>query len=538
MGTQKRGKRLAKYQEMRDFTRTSEPSGRQTFESNTWRFVVQRHRARRRHYDFRLEYDGVLLSWAIPKGPTLDPKARRLAVHVEDHPLEYATFEGIIPAGQYGGGDVIVWDEGTWRPVDDPAKALAEGNLHFDLEGTKLRGRFVLIKPKKQDNDKEQWMLLHKNDDYAESGWDPEDYPRSVKSGRTNEQVKASPAAVWRSDMPADQAEAPLNTETRKSGKHTWKGPTKAEIRALTTLENKGTWHVRGRNLQLTYLDKVLFPSEDHHQEPITKRAIIQYYATIAPTMLPYLHDRPLNLHRFPNGITKPGFWQKETPTHVPKWLTTWRYEGASPGDAQDYIVADSAAALSWLANAGAIELHAWTSSIHDVQHPTWVLFDIDPGPRTSFADVLVLARLHHTALEHVGLQGKPKVSGQNGIQIWVPIAPKYTYRQTRAWAKSVSMAIASTVPDLVSLAWRKNKRGGLARLDYTQNVINKTLVVPYGIRPRPGATVSVPLEWAELDEPDVRPDGWTIHTIGERLKKAGDPFAELIGLEQELPKL
>src|SRR5579884_2008847 len=148
------------------------------------RFVVQRHRARRLHYDFRLEIDGVLVSWAVPKGPTLDPSVRRAAVHVEDHPIEYLDFEGVIPKGEYGGGDVIVWDRGTWEPhgTEEPGRALADGELHADLFGEKLRGRFVLIRRDKPDG-RDEWLLLHKRDDFAVPGWDPEDHPRSVVSG-------------------------------------------------------------------------------------------------------------------------------------------------------------------------------------------------------------------------------------------------------------------------------------------------------------------------------------------------------------------
>src|SRR5262249_31911841 len=153
----------------------------------------------------RLEAAGVLVSWAVPKGPTLDPKVRRLAVHVEDHPLDYFDFEGAIPRGEYGGGDVIVWDWGTWTQVegDDPIAAVEKGDLHFDLHGEKLQGRFWLVR-RGQRGDKEQWLLLHKNDDDAVPGWDPEDYPRSVKTGRTNDEVAADPDAVWHSDRSPD----------------------------------------------------------------------------------------------------------------------------------------------------------------------------------------------------------------------------------------------------------------------------------------------------------------------------------------------
>jgi DNA ligase D-like protein (predicted 3'-phosphoesterase) len=166
--------------------RTSESAGDAESRTTGRRFVVQRHRARRLHYDFRLEVDGVLVSWAVPKGPTLDPKVRRGAFHVEDHSLDHAGFEGVIPAGKYGAGDVIVWDHGTWEPreADDPAGALAAGELHFDVYGEKLRGRFVLIRTRIS------WLLLHKRDEHAVDGWNPEDYPRSVLTGRTNDEVR------------------------------------------------------------------------------------------------------------------------------------------------------------------------------------------------------------------------------------------------------------------------------------------------------------------------------------------------------------
>ncbi len=183
---------------MRDFDTTPEPAGagEESSRQGPRRFVVQRHRASRLHYDLRFEIDGVLASWAVPKGPTLDPSVRRLAVHVEDHPLEYADFEGVIPGGEYGGGDVIVWDRGTWEPsgTDDPAAAVASGELHADVHGEKLRGRFVLVRTAAKEGEKDQrgrgdeggqtervgasWLLLHKQDADAVKGWDPEDYPR------------------------------------------------------------------------------------------------------------------------------------------------------------------------------------------------------------------------------------------------------------------------------------------------------------------------------------------------------------------------
>ena len=149
-------------------------------------FVVQLHRATARHYDLRFEIDGMLASWAVPKGPTLDPDVRRLAIHVDDHELDHADVEGVL-----GRGDVIIWDRGTWEPYksDDPASEVEAGELHAEVYGEKLRGRFVLIRTDLDASGREQWLLLHKHDEHAVDGWDPEDHPHSVVSGLTNDEL-------------------------------------------------------------------------------------------------------------------------------------------------------------------------------------------------------------------------------------------------------------------------------------------------------------------------------------------------------------
>ena len=193
---------LDTYRRKRRFGQTPEPRGGPLRRgptddgpaTSTGRFVVQRHRATRLHYDFRLEIDGVLVSWAIPRGPSMDPKHRRLAVHVEDHPIEYFDFEGVIPNEQYGAGDVIVWDWGRFSAdpdTPDAARAIRDGELKLTLEGDKLRGAFVLIRMAWSEGGKDQWLLIKRRDDDAVPGWDPEDYPKSVKTGRTNDDVAA-----------------------------------------------------------------------------------------------------------------------------------------------------------------------------------------------------------------------------------------------------------------------------------------------------------------------------------------------------------
>jgi bifunctional non-homologous end joining protein LigD len=315
------------------------------------------------------------------------------------------------------------------------------------------------------------------------------------------------------------------------------------ELDALAALNAEGTWTVAGQDLKLTNLDKVLFPPREGSDEPpVTKRELIAYFARIAPSMLPHLADRPLNLQRFPNGAGSPGFWQKDIPSSAPKWLTIWHETGFRERDdrkANDHLVADRAATLCWLGNQAAFEIHAWTSTIDEPWTPTFALIDIDPGTKTTWDETLVLARLYRTALEHLGVRAWPKLTGSRGIQAWIPIERgRYTYPDTSAWIESLSRAVGATVPDLVSWEWAKSERGGKARLDYTQNAAIKTLVAPYAVRPRPGAPVSAPIRWEELDDPDLEPGRWTVRTLPDRVAEIGDLWADLQSTRQALPPL
>ena len=254
--------------------------------------------------------------------------------------------------------------------------------------------------------------------------------------------------------------------------------------------------------------------------------------------MLPHLARRPLNMNRYPDGADGKGFWHKELPDHAPDWLPRWDNPAADAGETCTYLVVDEPAALVWAANFGALEWHAWTSRVDHPRQPTYALVDLDPGSATSWDDLLVLARLHRTAFEHLGVTARAKVTGRRGIQIWVPIAAGASFEETRAWVEGLSRSVGVVVPELVSWKWQKDERGGLARLDYTQNAINKTLVAPYSPRPAPGAPVSAPIDWSELDDPGLRPDAFTIRTILPRLAERGDLFAEVLRAEQALPPL
>jgi bifunctional non-homologous end joining protein LigD len=198
---------LNEYKRKRDFSKTSEPKGRTAGRSGDLKFVIQKHSARRLHYDFRLEAGGVLLSWAIPKGPSLDPSVKRLAVQTEDHPLDYRKFEGVIPEGEYGAGPVIIWDEGTFAPSEhgqpcfgNRAKAekliregIKKGKLNFDLRGRRLHGSWTLFRLANRQKD---WILIKRKDDEVEQGYDASSQVTSVVSGWTIDQVKEGASEV------------------------------------------------------------------------------------------------------------------------------------------------------------------------------------------------------------------------------------------------------------------------------------------------------------------------------------------------------
>ncbi|MDQ2907782.1 MAG: non-homologous end-joining DNA ligase [Candidatus Eremiobacteraeota bacterium] len=190
---------LETYARKRDFARTPEPSGAEATAAarGTARFVVQMHRATRLHYDFRLEADGVLKSWAVPKGPSLDTREKRLAMAVEDHPLDYRDFEGVIPEGNYGAGEVIVWDRGTYRLLEgtSTSEAIAHGSLKFAMSGEKLRGAFALVHIKGRGGEDNAWLLIKERDDAVDPAWRIDDHPQSVKSGQTLTDIAHDPGA-------------------------------------------------------------------------------------------------------------------------------------------------------------------------------------------------------------------------------------------------------------------------------------------------------------------------------------------------------
>ena len=289
------------------------------------------------HYDFRLEADGVLKSWSVPKGPSMDPAVKRLAVQVEDHPIGYATFEGTIPQGQYGGGTVTIWDHGTYESLMDQkaepqtaAEAIEAGRIEFVMHGERLKGKFALIRMKPRGKGKPQWLLMKLKDEFAEAGSEESPEARGEAQGR------------------------------RQGGRP---GPHEPDGKAPKTVE-------------LTHPDRVIYP-----EAGLTKADVFAYYEKVADRLLPFLKDRPITLERLPEGLAEeaPHFWQKDTPDYYPDWIPRIELE-TERGKTVHYALVNDKATLLYLVNQGTLPSTSGRRGSKDLDRPDFVLFDLDPG--------------------------------------------------------------------------------------------------------------------------------------------------------------
>jgi bifunctional non-homologous end joining protein LigD len=852
---------LKEYKNKRSFTKTREPKGGHP-DTKTLEFVVQKHAASHLHYDFRLEMDGVLKSWAIPKGPSLNPADKRLAMQVEDHPFDYKDFEGIIPAGNYGAGTVMVWDEGTYEALEDPdgtkaaqekvlLKELRDGSLKFRLNGKKLKGEFALVRTKGRGEN--SWLLIKHRDRYA-SETPVTDKDRSVLSKKTLEQIAKTrptpsiPASAPKKPMPKDlppmlatlidkpfdeegwsyeikwdgyralaylqkgkvelrsrnnksfekyypiydafkqwtvnalidgeivvlnekgqsdfgalqnwrsEADGPLiyyifdllwlegrdltglpfserrallksitpddgiirysdsfetggkeffakaqklglegimakrtdsiyspgarsrdwlkiktvnrqevviggftrNADSPKlfsallvgvfekgrlqyTGKvgtgfteqmqrdmmkrfkpliqkvspfatqpdinlpsrfrpnppdatATWLkpvlvgevafremttdgvmrqpsfqgmredkdakdvvrekalptqkavagkvvadkalAPVKAKDRAtlLNPSDETQTRKINGRDLSFTHLSKIFWPKEKY-----TKRDLLNYYYQVAPYILPFLKDRPQSLNRFPNGITGPGFYQKNVSGKVPDWITTFPYHSADDNEDKEFLVCTDEASLLYMISLGCIELNPWSSRTAKPDNPDWCIIDLDPDKKTPFDKVIEAAQVTRRILEAAGVTSYCKTSGSTGLHIYFPLGAKYTYEHSKEFARVVVQHVQDKIPDFTTIERITNARKGKMYLDFLQNRPQATIAAPYSVRPKPGATVSTPLHWDEVKKGMTTQD-FTMKNMPARLKEMGDLFKPVLGkgidMEKALKKL
>jgi bifunctional non-homologous end joining protein LigD len=847
---------LQKYNQKRDFSKTREPKGVKKSSHGNLRFVVQKHAASRLHYDFRLEIDGVLVSWAVPKGPSANPAERRLAMQTEDHPMGYIDFEGTIPKGEYGGGTVMVWDIGTYHAEGNTEdakdhslmkKQLREGSIKVTLNGGKLKGSWHLILMKTED-DRKQWLLMKGKDEFSGSkitfdensiltGRDLPDIekgdavwhsnksvaenlkqlaePKSEKGKNTKTDTEEFTAddlaqakktgsfpADWRpqlatlADEPFDNedwlfetkydgyralaqiqdgkvnlisrnglsfnqrykelaktlesmphdvifdGEIVVEDETGKS-KFQWlqnyeENPKRGKltfyvfdilyfegfdlrqleliqrkkilkatlpklknvvysdhivgngIKAFHAIEKKGgegiiakkgnskyhedkrtkDWlkiktemqqemviggftdpqgsrkgigallcgfykdgdlHYSGKvgsgytqailddlskklsklerktspfvkppkmsgihwvepkllaqikfsewtetnsmrhpvylglredksakkvvaekptvktetmdepvsstkkstaksRVEFSNLDKIFWP-----KEKITKGDVIQYYDSIAEYILPYLKDRPESLRRTPDGVKSAGFFQKNVAGLVPKWIKTKKIKSESAEEAVEWLLCQDKDTLLYLANIGCIEMNPWSSRVGSLNHPDYIIFDLDPN-KADMKKLVETALKVKEILDKLKIKGYVKTSGGKGIHVFIPVLPKYTYEQTRDFSLLISQMVNSELPDITSLERMPAKRIGKVYLDFLQNGKGKTMASIYSIRPREGAGVSTPLEWDEInDKLDLQK--FNIRTVPARLKEKGDLWKDFFNDSLDLKK-
>lgn len=805
---------LDEYNKKRKFDSTTEPEGELAVPEGRLRFVVQRHAATRLHYDFRLEMGGVLKSWAVPKGPSLNPQDRRLAVHVEDHPVSYGSFEGEIPKGNYGAGMVEIWDSGWFeadeKPANEPEESfllqqLEKGSLKFILHGEKLQGGFALVKIKGK-LDEDNWLLIKHKDEFSVDAYDAEEnvspdsavsaYLEEKKSGknktRSTAKVKsfknyapalssagklkdfvrpmlASPAVKpfdseewifeikWdgyraiadlrdgvqlysRNGVPFTTGFFGLISELRQQEHEmildgeivAYDDDGKPSFQALQNVGNqliaikyqvfdllwlngfsteslsllerkellkealieskmiqfhdhvetdgiaffeqiktldlegmiakkKGSTYARGirsenwlkiKNHQTdevlicgytapkgerayfgslivgceidgklqfcghvgtgfddatlkflyetmqpfvqqkcpfdeipatndvpTWLRPVLIAEIKHAgktkddifrhpvymglrkdlieaeipqpviskqkkipfpisnpekiyfpESGITKMQIAEFYYNIAEFILPHLQNRPQSMNRFPDGITGMNFYQKDAPDHALDDVLTTRIFSDSTDRYIDYIICNDAKTMAYMNNLGCIDFNIWPSTVFRLDHPDYVMLDLDPSEQNSFDDVRETAISIKSILDKTGIEGYCKTSGSRGIHIFIPLNGKYDYGQAKDFAHVLMQKVHAEIPELTTLERSLKKRPkGKIYLDYLQNRRGQTLASVYSIRPKAGATVSMPLEWRELEKP-LHPSDFTIFNAESRIREKNDLFLGVLG--------
>lgn len=278
----------------------------------------------------------------------------------------------------------------------------------------------------------------------------------------------------------------------------------------------KQTIEIGSRKIELSKLDKLLWP-----EDGISKGDLCSFYASMAPRLLPHLHGRPLTLTRFPEGIHRSMFYQKDTPGYAPDWLTTYPVVSSETGKQINYLLAEEPATLVWLANQAVIEIHPWMSPVSHPAYPDYAVIDLDPSEGSTLADAVEIASLVRVLLQRLHLDGYPKLSGATGIHIYVPLAPKYTYQQTSRFVGYLGKLIVHAYPEKATNERLVRNRRGRVYIDHLQNLPGKTIVAPYVPRPLPGAPVSVPVYWEELGH--VTPLQWTVKNVPGILQRPTD---------------
>jgi bifunctional non-homologous end joining protein LigD len=500
---------LQVYRKKRDFSVTPEPRGGASRRSQE-RFVIQKHAARRLHYDLRLELDGVMKSWAVTRGPSLDPAEKRLAIRVEDHPIEYNKFEGTIPQG-YGAGTVMIWDRGHWHPEGDARKGLKEGRLTFTLDGEKLKGRWHLVRINSRANEhREPWLLIKAHDEAARDTGEAdvlEERPLSVKSGRSLPEIEAG-------RRPAKRARgAVAKTAPRRVAK--------AQPKAAAPM--RASAHA---SVALTHPDRLYWADVG-----VTKQDLAGYYEDVWRLMAPHLVGRPLALLRCPEGTKGECFFQK----HVSAGLSPNNLRIVTDRNRRQVVAVDDLAGVLSLVQAGVLEIHVRGSMIDRLDACNRIVLDLDPGEGVSWREIVAAAREIRERLDALGLTSFVKLTGGKGLHVVLPIAGA-DWDSAKTFARAIAEAMAADAPDRYVAKITKSLRKGKILVDYLRNSLEQTSVAAYSTRARSGAPVSVPVSWQELSRTTAGAQ-YTVRNVMKRL--AGlkrDPWHDIGKLRQRLP--
>jgi bifunctional non-homologous end joining protein LigD len=288
---------------------------------------------------------------------------------------------------------------------------------------------------------------------------------------------------------------------------------------------------INGHTLKFTNLSKILWPVEK-----ITKRDLINYYSQMASFILPYMKDRPLSLNRYPNGIKGKSFYQKDVTGKVPDWIKTYLYHAEGNESDKHFMVGDDEATLLYMAGLGCIEIHPWNSTIRKPDYPTWCIIDLDPD-KNSFDQVIEAARMTKTVLDDMGVPCYCKTSGSTGLHVYIPLGNEYTYEQSKEFARVIVTLVNREIPGFTSLERTIANREGKMYLDFLQNRPQATIAAPYSLRPKPGATVSMPLYWEEVKK-GLKMKDFTIANALARVNETGDIFKPVTGPGIDLRKI
>jgi len=600
------------------------------------RFVIQEHHARRLHWDVRFERDGVLVCFAVPKGLPAEPGIVRLAVHTEDHPLQYLDFSGEIPAGEYGGGTMTIWDSGTYE-----TDKWTDREVAVVFHGERARGRYVFLRT---DRDKRDGWLLRRSDlpapdheplphDVAPMLPTPGRAPRDdgwwwqvcfggarvivrVEGGRA--QVIDGDGADRTPDLPQLRGLGPGLGATRvlldgelSAASDLWIGDLlhldgrdctdlpyterrvlldglalvgprwrvapaypdagQAVLAAATeqglpavVAKRATSPYLPGRRSEdwvlietgrskdapprtvpdpprvgrarLTNPKKVLYPLTG-----TTKSDVLAHYLAVAEVMLPHLRDRPVTMVRWPDGVERDSFFEKDVSRHAPEWIRTARL--GTPGgrsENADFPLITDVEGLAWAANLAALELHVpqWRVGPRGGQRtPDLVVFDLDPGEGTTVVDCARVAQRVAERLADDGLVGYPRTSGGKGMQLYLPVAVSQPER-TSEFARALAEDLARDDPKRVTAVMAKAQRRGRVFVDWSQNNPAKTTIASYSLRGRARPTVATPIMWDEV-RACRRPEDlvFVAADLPARIAAHGDLLSPLFTEPQRLPR-